>query len=359
MRPLSARRNTGGGTPGRPRPVVPPVPVARAVVDIGIYVDGRRLPGRFDHTQALQEVRARGEGFVWIGLHAPDERQMSSLAVTYGLHPLMVEDAVHAHQRPKLERYDDTLFLVLKTVTYVEHETIEAASEVVDSGEIMIIVGENFVIAVRHGEHTELTGVRRTLEASPDLLALGPCAVMHAIADHVVDTYLEVADAIEDDVDAVESTVFAPKRKIEVDPIYLLKREVVELRRAIDPLAKPLERVTSQHSDIVPKEIRRYFRDVLDHHTVVAERVGTYDDVLSSLLAAALAKVGLQQNTDMRKITAWVAMASFPTMLAGIYGMNFEHMPELGTEYGYYVVLSAMVVVVILLFRNFRRNHWL
>src|SRR5690606_37504753 len=171
-------------------------PIANYVVDCAVYVDGHRLPGTWNHQEAIEEVRRRGTGFVWIGLREPNEQQINGIAETFGLHPLAVEDAVHAHQRPKLERYDDTLFLVLKTVTYVEHESIAHAREIVEIGEIMVFVGPDFVVTVRHGEHGGLAGVRKHLDASPDRLALGPYAVMHAIADHVVDGYLEVTEAI-------------------------------------------------------------------------------------------------------------------------------------------------------------------
>lgn len=183
------------------------VPTARAVVDCAVYVDGHRLPGRFTHAQALAAVRERGTGFVWIGLHDPDAEQMNDIAETFALHPLAVEDAVQARQRPKLDRYDDTLFLVMRTVAYVEHE-IHSVSEIVETGEMLIFIGTDFVVAVRHGEHSGLAGVRRDLEADPERLALGPGAVVHAIADYVVDSYIEVTAAVEHDVDAMEEEVF-------------------------------------------------------------------------------------------------------------------------------------------------------
>ncbi|GGF30991.1 magnesium and cobalt transport protein CorA [Williamsia phyllosphaerae] len=346
----------GGGGPSRPQVPIPP---ARAVVDCAVYVDGVRMSGRRSYSEALAEVRATGEGFVWVGLHAPDDRQMNGVAETFCLHELMVEDAVHAHQRPKLERYDDTQFIVLRTVKYVEHESLNTTKEVVETGEIMIFVGPDFVITVRHGDFTELKGVRHALEARPDRLALGPYVVMHAIADYVVDTYLDVTAAVETDLDSLEENIFSPGGLIEIDSVYLLKREMTELRRAVAPLTIPLQRLTSPDNDLCPKEVRRYMRDVLDHHTTVAEQIGTFDEVLTSLLEAASAKIGIQQNTDMRKITSWVAIASVPTMVAGIYGMNFDHMPELHWQYSYYVLLAFLATVSVLLWRTFRRNHWL
>ncbi|MEK8070523.1 magnesium and cobalt transport protein CorA [Rhodococcoides navarretei] len=334
-----------------------PVPTARAIVDCAVYVNGTRLPGRFTHTSAIAEVRARGEGFVWVGLHAPDDHQMSAIAQCYGLHELMVEDTVHAHQRPKLERYDDVAFLVLRTVKYVEHESVTTANEIVESGEIMVMVGRDFVITVRHGEHSGLAGVRQRLEANSEQLALGPSAVLHAVADHVVDEYLAVTESIERDVDGMEEEVFSPHHHVPIENIYLLKREVVELRRSVTPLSTPLARLVQEPS--VPKAVRRYLRDVQDHHTTVAERISEYDEVLSSLVDAALARVTMQQNLDMRKISAWVAIAAVPTMVAGIYGMNFDNMPELHWTYGYHLMVAIVLCVCLGLWRTFHKNDWL
>lgn len=348
-------------TRNRERRTLPhiPVPVARAVVDCAVYVEGVRQPGRVTYSDALAQVRASGKGFVWLGLHAPDDEQMTGVAQVFGLHELVVEDAVHAHQRPKLEIYDDTQFLVLRTVKYVEHESMEHAAEVVETGEIMVFTGPDFVITVRHGDHTHLSGMRRRLEARPERLMLGPTAVMHAVADLVVDSYLAVTDKMEADIVALESSVFGTHRgSLNIDPVYLLKREVLELRRAVTPLTGPLSRLASDNQ-CAPKEIRRQMRDVADHLSTVVERVVEYDEVLTSILSAAAAKVGLQQNTDMRKISAWVAIAAVPTMVAGIYGMNFDYMPELKQHWGYPTVLGGLIVTCCLLFYVFRRHHWL
>jgi magnesium transporter len=339
------------------------VPVARAMVDCGIYVDGQRSPGKYTHAAALAKVRELErdgkEAFVWIGLHEPDHHQMQAVADVFGLHELAVEDAVHAHQRPKLERYDKTLFLVLKTVNYVEHESVAKAREIVETGEIMIFVGGDFVVTVRHGEHGGLAGVRKRLDASPAILKLGPYAIMHAIADHVVDGYLDVTDLVETDIDAMEEEIFSPLAHTNIECIYLLKREVVELRRAVGPLTLALQRLGTDHNDLISVEVRRYMRDVLDHNIQASDRITSYDDMLSSLVQAALGKVAMQQNVDMRKISAWVAIAAVPTALAGIYGMNFEHMPELRWTWGYPAVLALMFCVCFLLYRTFRHNHWL
>jgi magnesium transporter len=352
----------------KPKPAEPDahaihVPVARAMVDCGVYSEGARLPGKYTHSAALTKVhQLEREGvpaFVWIGLHEPDEHQMQAVADVFGLHELAVEDAVHAHQRPKLERYDDTLFLVLKTINYVEHESVAMAREIVETGEIMIFVGKDFVVTVRHGDHGGLAGVRKRMDTNPATCSLGPYAVMHAIADHVVDSYLDVADLVETDIDAMEENVFSPTSDTDIEHIYLLKREVVEMRRAVSPLTLALQRMGTDHNDLISKEVRRYMRDVLDHNTQASDRVSAYDEVLSSLVQAAVGKVSMQQNLDMRKISAWVAIAAVPTAMAGIYGMNFDNMPELHWVWGYPTVLLVMLTVCVVLHRTFRRNHWL
>ncbi|GDY30018.1 magnesium/cobalt transporter CorA [Gandjariella thermophila] len=336
-----------------------PVPLSAYVVDCAVYVRGKRLPGRWTHTEAVDEVRRRGEGFVWIGLHEPDEEQIQGVADTFGLHELAVEDAVQAHQRPKLERYDETLFMVLKTVRYVAHESPTTANEIVETGELMVFLGRDFVVTVRHGNHSGLGMVRRQLEDDPEQLGYGPATVLHAIADHAVDSYLAVAESIEDDIDVMEAQVFEPRSPVDAEQIYLMKREVMELRRAIMPLATPMRRLTEGYSPLVPEQVRSYFRDVDDHLATVTERVAGFDEMLTTLIDAALAKISLQQNTDMRKITAWAAIISVPTMVAGIYGMNFENMPELHLKYGYPMVLGVILVTCFVLYRIFRQKHWL
>lgn len=337
-----------------------PLPAARAVVDCGIYRDGQRPAGRFGFAEALAQVRDSdsGEnGFVWLGLHEPDLGQMSEVAAVFGLHPLAVEDAVAGRQRPKLERYDDTLVFGMRTVAYVEHD-MHTTSEIVLTGEILIFLGTDFVVAVRHGEHSGLRAVRADLEADPERLRLGPGAVLHAIADHVVDTYLDVVQEIETDVEEMEQEVFTPRSRLAIESIYQLKREIVELRRSVIPLALPLQMLTRPESGL-NKEVRRYLRDVTDHHTTAAERVHDFDDALSALISATLARIAVRQNTDMRKISALVALAAVPTMIAGIYGMNFEHMPELKQVWGYPTVLAVMVLTCGGLVVMFRRNGWL
>jgi magnesium transporter len=358
IRKSGSRLKLPGRSPGAPHPHIP-VPLSAYVVDCAVYVNGRRLPGRWSHDRAVREVRGRDDAFVWIGLHEPDAEQITGIADTFGLHELAVEDAVHAHNRPKLERYEGMLFAVFKTVCYVGHAQPTTAAELVETGEVMAFVGDDFVVTVRHGNHSGLHQVRMKLEGDPEQLALGPASVLHAIADHVVDTYLEVTDAIEADIDVMEGEVFEPRSKVDSEQIYVMKREVLELRRAVMPLGPPLRRLAEGYSSLIPHEVRSYFRDVDDHLTTVAERVTGFDELLTTLVDAVLAKITLRQNDDMRKITAWAGIISVPTMLAGIYGMNFDHMPELHWTYGYPMVIGVILLVCGFLYRTFRRNKWL
>ncbi|MEU4447643.1 magnesium and cobalt transport protein CorA [Actinosynnema sp. NPDC050801] len=331
-----------------------------AVVACAVYVDGARLPGDRSPADAAAEVRDRGVGFVWVGLFEPDEERIRDVAEAFGLHELAVEDAVHAHQRPKLDRYEDHLFVVLKTLRFVEHESPTTANEIVESGEIMVFLGRDYVVTVRHGHDSGLGDVRRQLEADPPLLAAGPAMVLHEIADRVVDGYRQVIEAFQGDIDLVEAAVFAPRSELGVEQMYLVKREIMELRRAVMPLATPLRKLSSGSCDpLVPEAVRSYFRNVDDHLTAAAEQVVAFDEVLTTLLDATLAKVSLQQNNDMRKMSAWVAIIAVPTMVVGVYGMNFDHMPELRWQYGYPLVLSVTLTVCLVLYRLFKSNRWL
>ena len=348
LRPAPAGRQRRGPTR---RPSSDPV------VDCAVYVSGRRqAPVRPE--EALRVARESG-GFVWLGLYAPTEAELGAIAGTYGLHPLAVEDAVYAHQRPKLEQYDDALFMVLKTTTYLEHEELTPTSEVIDTGEVMVFLGEDYVITVRHGEHSALRHLRQQLEQQRDLLCLGPSAVLYAVADLVVDGFVEVAEAVSEDVEELETSVFSPERSDDIGRLYQLKRELMQLRRAAAPLEVPLQKLAERHVDVVPAAMRSYFRDVQDHAIRVRDQVGALDELLSSILQASLARATLADNQDMRKISAWAGIIAVPTAIAGIYGMNFEHMPELEWRFGYPLVLLVILASCLLLHRGFRRNGWL
>lgn len=336
-----------------------PVPAKRAIMGCGVYVDGRRVPDQHDYKTALKYVRELGKGFVWIGIFEPDAQQMADIASYFGLHELIVEDATVGMQRPKLETYDDALVLNMRTVDYQPHDSVQDAKEIVATGDILVITARDFVMTVRHGNFGALVGLRQQMESRPEFLALGPSAVTHAVTDHVVDAYTTVTEAVEKDVEELESAVFNPTEDLEIDHIYLLKREVLELKHTVTPLALPLRRLSLDHYQAICGDIRHYFRDVYDHQTVVSEAVTAYDERLTSLVSAAIARSGNQQNQDMRRISAWVAIVAVPTMIAGIYGMNFTNMPELDTKYGYYGALGAMLGISVVLFVLFRRNKWL
>ncbi|MFF4797646.1 magnesium/cobalt transporter CorA [Streptomyces sp. NPDC001351] len=335
-------------------------PLGSSVVNCVTYRDGVRVPGGSDLVDAVERVRKSGDGFVWLGLHEPTDQEFAGIAELFDLHPLAVEDAVEAHQRPKLERYGETLFAVFKTVCYVEHEELTATSEVVNTGEIMVFVGEDFVITVRHGMHGSLGPLREGLEAEPQQLAKGPAAVLHAIADHVVDDYLLVTDSVQADIDQVEMDVFA-ENGARADPgrIYQLKRELLELKRAVVPLGRPVEDLATRPIRVVDPEIQAYFRDVLDHLMRAKEQIASFDELLNSILQAHLAQVTVAQNEDMRKITAWAAVIAVPTMVCGVYGMNFDYMPELHWSFGYPLVIGVMAAACLVLYRGFRRSGWL
>ncbi|MDG5805418.1 magnesium and cobalt transport protein CorA [Streptomyces ossamyceticus] len=342
-----------------------PAEATTAVVDCAVYRDGARVT--FERTlaphEAIRQVRRDG-GFVWIGLHEPSEAEFAGIAAEFGLHPLAVEDAVHAHQRPKLERYDDTLFTVFKTIHYVEHDELTATSEVVESGEVMCFTGRDFFITVRHGGQGSLRALRHRLQDDPELLAKGPSAVLHAIADHVVDGYVAVADAVQDDIDEVETEVFSPGRKgtprgTDAGRIYQLKREVMEFKRAVLPLVRPMQLLSERPMRLVDPDIQKYFRDVADHLARVQEQVVGFDELLNSILQANLAQASVAQNEDMRKITSWAAIIAVPTMVCGVYGMNFKYMPELQWKFGYPMVLGITVALCLGIHRTLKRNGWL
>ncbi|GAA4908060.1 magnesium and cobalt transport protein CorA [Streptomyces coeruleoprunus] len=336
-------------------------PLGSAVVNCVVYQDGVRRDGAPAVEDAVRQVRKQGGGFVWLGLHEPTVEEFAGVAELFDLHELAVEDAVHAQQRPKLEQYGDVLFSVFKTVTYVEHEQLTATSEVVDTGSIMVFTGPDFVVTVRHGRHGSLGPLREDLEADPEQLAKGPSAVLHAIADHVVDDYLAVADAVQNDIDVVETLVFAPQgaASAEAGRIYQLKRELLEFKRAVVPLGRPLYVLSTRAVRSVEPEIQAYFRDVADHLARVTEQITALDALIDSILQAHLAQVTVAQNEDMRKITAWAAIIAVPTMVCGVYGMNFDHMPELRWRFGYPLALGLIAAACFVIHRGFKRNGWL
>jgi len=322
------------------------------IVDCAAYREGRRVPTQLRIADAGKAAAEPGT-FVWIGLYEPTTQEFDEVRSVFGLHELAVEDAVRAHQRPKLETYGDTLFMVLRTARYVDPE------EVVSLGEIQLFIGNTFLVAVRHGPQSALSGVRRQVEAEPEFLAHGTGAVVHGIIDRVVDDYLPVVNGMETDIEELESRVFSPARENQAERIYKLKREVLEFHQAVSPLLDPLDQLARGRNQQISPEIRHYFRDVHDHTVRVTDRLATFRDRLTSILEANLIHVSLRQNEDMRRISAWVAIAAVPTAVAGIYGMNFEHMPELKVVWGYPLVLGVIGLICLYLYHRFKQSGWL
>jgi len=325
------------------------------IVDSALYRDGVRVDVDCD-TGDLRELRGKATGdrdFVWVGLHEPGEEELAEVAEVFGLHPLAVEDAVKAHQRPKLERYEDSLFMVLKTLWYVDED------DAVETGEINLFVGDHFIVSVRHGVGSELQPARRHLEAQQGVLDHGPSAVVYAVCDAVVDGYTEVVQSLEEDVDEVEESVFSPGRTNDSQRIYTLKREIAEVRRAVLPLREPMGRFAHGTVAGIDAEAAPFFRDVADHLARAAEAVDTLDSLLSTAFDAHIARISIQQNEDMRKISAGVGLVAAPTLIAGVYGMNFQHMPELRWDLGYFFALALMVLTSGGLWIFFKRSGWL
>jgi magnesium transporter len=325
------------------------------IVDCAVYDHGVRRPGNLQLELALEASREPG-CFVWIGLYEPTPSEFYAVRREFGLHDLAVEDAVLAHQRPKLEVYGDDLFVVLKTARYVDvFETVEFA-------EIQLFVGASYVVTVRHGQASALSDVRRHLEMDPEHLQHGPIAVLHAVVDRVVDDYEPVIAGLDNDMREIEVEVFDEARAGRADPsrrIFKLKREVLDFHRHTKPLSEGLARLQTGLVPHCGTGMREYFRDVQDHLLKVVAEIENFRDLLSDALNANLAQVSVRQNGDMRTISAWVAVGAVPTVVGAIYGMNFEHMPELGWRLGYPLVLVMTALICLFLYRQFKRVGWL
>src|SRR5215207_3438766 len=308
------------------------------IVDSAIYVDGHRDAS--GSLEEIREIRQEKGGFAWIGLYEPTREELDSVAGELGLHELAVKEALKVHQRPKMERYGETLFAVLKAARYVEER------EEVEFGEVHAFVSSDFVVIVRYGETNELVEVRRWAESRPELLRKGPYAVLYAIMDRIVEDYLPVVAGLEHDIDEIEVEVFGNKPDVS-RRIYELFREVIQFHQATQPLAGALERLTEVEAHEIDPEVRRYLRDVQDR------------ELLTNILSVNLTLVSVNQNDQTKKISAWAAIVVVPTLIASIYGMNFDYMPELHWRYGYLFALSLMVLLAFALYRNFKRAGWL
>ena len=322
------------------------------IVDAALYENGARRPGEFVLDGARSACLA-DDTFCWIGLFEPEEDEFEAVRKEFDLHELAVEDAVEAHQRPKLELYDDTLFVVLKPARYLDSE------EAVEFGEILLFIDDDFVVAVRHGEASQLIQTRRSLERQPAELRMGPGAVLLAVVERVVDDYQTVLAGLELDIQQVEKQVFSDTEDAPTERIYKLKREVLEFAEATIPLLEPLDRLAKGRFEAINRELREYFRDTHDQLSRVVGQVQTFRDLLTSILEANLTQVSVRQNEDMRKISAWVAIAAVPTLLAGVWGMNFTFMPELDWRFGYPIAVAIMLGIAGYLYLQFKRSGWL
>lgn len=325
------------------------------IVDAALYAKGRRVEDDGDLADMVARGRDDPDAFVWIGLFEPTDEEFEEISTVFRLHPLAVEDAVHAHQRPKLEHYDDSIFVVMKTVGFEQEEDND-----VDIGEIMVFLGDGFVVTVRHGSFTGLADLRSRLEDDPEVLQQGVGAVLHGVADRVVDAYELLLDDLDRDVEAIEREVFTPGHHDLAGRLYRAKRDVQTIRRAVAPFGDVTRQLAADPPPPpVAASLRPYMRDVHDHLVRTQERLTLLTELLADALSTNVAQIGLRQNEDMRKISAWVGIVAVPTMVAGIYGMNFEHMPELDWRYGYYVVVGVMVLISVVLYRLFKRSGWL
>ncbi|MFF3870032.1 magnesium and cobalt transport protein CorA [Micromonospora sp. NPDC001898] len=346
------------------RPITDALPVGTrsnpdAVIDCAVYVDGRRQPGRPHYAEAYAQCRHGRRPFVWLGLHDPTPAVMAAVGSTFGLDEYSVAQALADGHRPTLQRHGDVTLLVLRTAGYVAHTELTDTSEVIDTGDVMVFLGDRYVITVRHGAAGALATVREDVQRRPAVLAEGPWAVAYAVCARMVELYLEVAGHVETDLERLEETVFARDRSADIQQIYQLKREIVEFKRAVLPLQAPLRALLGQQPDGPPPALRRWFADVDSDLARAVDRVGAYDDLLNSILQSRLAQLAVEQNNDMRKIAAWAAIAATQTAVAGIYGMNFTNMPELNWRYGYAGALLVMATAALTLHRLFRRSGWL
>ncbi|MBI2468546.1 MAG: magnesium/cobalt transporter CorA [Candidatus Rokubacteria bacterium] len=322
------------------------------VVNCAAYAGGRRIADV--EIEDISEVLKQEDRFVWIGLHEPDAELLRQVQQEFGLHDLAVEDAARAHQRPKLERYDDALFVVLKTFQ------MNRAERRIDSGETHLFLGARYLVSVRHGASLSYAEVRTRCEATPQLLAKGPAFALYAIMDFIVDHYFPIVDALEDELEALEDQIFGEAFDRDATArIYHLKRNLLELKRAISPLVDVCNRLVRFDVELIPDDIRPYFRDVYDHVIRINEMVDSLRELLTTALEANLSLISVSQNEAMKKLAGWAAIIAVPTMVAGIYGMNFKYMPELSWPLAYPAVMGATVGVCAFLYWRFRRAGWL
>jgi len=320
------------------------------IVNCAAYADGRKL-GPVEIDDISEILRFPGQ-FVWIGLHDPDSALMSKIQEEFSLHDLAVEDALRAHQRPKVEEYGDSLFVVLRTAVLV--------GAAIEFGETHVFVGPRYAVSIRHGASLPYTDVRARCESTPSLLRKGPGFVLYALMDFVVDQYFPIVDALEEKLEALEEEIFGNSfSSATTQRVYELKRDLVGFKRAVSPLVEVCNRLTRFDVGLIPEDVRIYFRDVYDHVVRINEATDTLRELLTTALEANLSLIAVRQNEDMKKLAAWAALFAVPTMIAGVYGMNFEYMPELHWQFGYPFAIALMLGICALLYRAFKRSEWL
>lgn len=336
---------------------------------LGLYLDGQlqdtehsvfagEIPGDVgDLSERLAKLYAAARHnrnqFVWIGLFEPARAEMQLVQEVFDLPTLQIEDALNHRQRPKVEFEENSALVIAKILSYYDQTSD------VETGQLSIFIGQHFIVTVRYGPLGDISTIRRRLESQPEFLRHGPTAVAHAILDATVDAYIAVSEEITKDIEDLEESVFSPERTSDAEMIYRVKRENLEMRRAVQPLIAIAHELVRETVPGIPEEMQPFFRDLGDHVLRVADAADNNDQLLMTLLMAATSRQDLQQNNDMRRISAYVAIAAVPTMIAGIYGMNFDTMPELHWRYGYVVVISLMLMVCLIMYRAFKRSGWL
>jgi magnesium transporter len=340
---------------------------APGLINNAVYEKGVRIASPETLAGTFQTLDKHPNAIAWIGLYRPTEEELSALAAEFNLHELAIEDAVLAHQRPKIDRYGDTLFTVLRAASYIDE------TETVDFGELHIFSGTNFVITVRHSESPDLSVVRKRMEQTPGSMDEGTEAILYAILDAVVDSYRPVVDGVANDIDEIETQVFDGDAQVS-RRIYELNREVIEFERAVTPLIGIIDTLSSGFADgYVGDKLQQYLRDVTDHVVQTKERIEEFRLLLRDILAVNTSLVGQRQSEESRnlseasnrqaietrKISGWAAILFTPTLIAGIYGMNFKNMPELHWEYGYPFAIGLMILSGVILYVIFKRRGWL
>jgi magnesium transporter len=323
------------------------------VVNCVAYAHGRRVAD-VPLPEISDVLKQDPHSFIWIGLHEPDEPLLRQVQAEFGLHDLAIEDALVAHQRPKLERYDDSVFVVLRTA----RRDVEARR--LEIGETHLFVGARHLVSIRHGSSVSYAAVRARAEANPALLAQGPAFVLYALMDFIVDNYFPVVEALEDELEALEDEIFSETFDRETTSrIYRLKRDLLELKRAVSPLVDICNRLIRADIEFIPDATRPYFRDVYDHVIRINEMIDTLRELLTTALEANLSLISVSQNDAMKRLAGWAAIFAVPTMIAGIYGMNFELMPELKWAWGYPLIMAVMLGACGFLYYKFKRSGWL